>query len=159
MGGEHQCDVTLTSDEVRWSSEPARAHEVTAADVAATHRVRATTRAVIDDADPERLVSGATDLSAGVGALTLLRDESGRRHWCAETRPDADLAEHLALVCAVGILGVVASLGPERFRPCTAPTCSGAFIDTTRPGRRRCCMPDICGNRVNVANHRARRQR
>jgi predicted RNA-binding Zn ribbon-like protein len=31
------------------------------------------------------------------------------------------------------------------------------FIDTTRPGRRRYCMPGLCGNRINVANHRARR--
>jgi predicted RNA-binding Zn ribbon-like protein len=114
---------------------------------------------VIDDADPERLVAGATELSTGVGALTLVGDEGGRRGWYARTAPDADLADDVALICAVGILGVVRSLGPERFRPCAAPTCSGAFIDTTRPGRRRYCMPDICGNRINVANHRARRHR
>ncbi|MGW3471407.1 CGNR zinc finger domain-containing protein [Saccharopolyspora sp. NPDC000995] len=31
----------------------------------------------------------------------------------------------------------------------------GTFIDTTRPGRRRYCMPGLCGNRINFANHRA----
>jgi predicted RNA-binding Zn ribbon-like protein len=132
---------------------------VAPADLASVRRLRDTTRALIDAPDPDHLVSGATELSTAVGALALATDGSGRRHWQAQTRPGSDLAEHLALVCAVGILGVVHTLGPERFRPCTAPTCSGAFIDTTRPGRRRYCMPDICGNRINVANHRARQAR
>lgn len=128
-------------------------------DLAAVRRLRDDTRALIDQPDPDHLVAGATELSAAVGALTLVADDSGRHRWHALTRLDADLAEHLALVCAVGILGVVHTLGAERFRPCEAPTCSGAFIDTTRPGRRRYCMPDLCGNRINVANHRARRAR
>ena len=125
----------------------------------AVRRLRDAARAVIDQPDPDRLVAGATQLSTSVGALTLATDDLGRRRWHAVTRPGADLADHLALVCAVGILGVVHTLGAERFRPCAAPTCSGAFIDTSRPGRRRYCMPDLCGNRVNVANHRARRAR
>jgi predicted RNA-binding Zn ribbon-like protein len=32
------------------------------------------------------------------------------------------------------------------------------FVDTSRAGRRRYCVPEVCGNRVNVANHRARRR-
>jgi predicted RNA-binding Zn ribbon-like protein len=128
-------------------------------DLDAVRHLRDAVRALIDDPDPDRLVAGATALSTSVGALTLAADGSGRRHWHALTRSDADLAEHLALVCAVGVLGVVHTLGAERFRPCASTTCSGAFIDTTRPGRRRYCMPDLCGNRVNVANHRARQAR
>jgi predicted RNA-binding Zn ribbon-like protein len=31
------------------------------------------------------------------------------------------------------------------------------FVDVSRGGRRRYCMPDLCGNRINVANHRQRR--
>ncbi|MEU3622431.1 CGNR zinc finger domain-containing protein [Amycolatopsis coloradensis] len=69
------------------------------------------------------------------------------------------MSDALSLICGVGILGVVRTLGAERFRACSAPTCQGAFIDTTRPGRRRYCMPGLCGNRVNVANHRARFKR
>ena len=128
-------------------------------DLAAVRRLRDTVRTLIDDPDPDRLVAGATELSTTVGALTLATDDSGRRRWHAVSRPGADLADHLALVCAVGILGVVHTLGVERFRPCASTTCSGAFIDTTRPGRRRYCMPDLCGNRINVANHRARQAR
>jgi predicted RNA-binding Zn ribbon-like protein len=138
---------------------PAPADAAGPDDLAAVRRLRDAVRALIDDPEPDRLVAGATELSTSVGALTLAADDSGRRHWHALTRPDADLAEHLALVCAVGILGVVHTLGAERFRPCASATCSGAFIDTTRPGRRRYCMPDLCGNRINVANHRARQAR
>lgn len=32
------------------------------------------------------------------------------------------------------------------------------FVDTSRAGPRRYCTPDPCGNRLNVANHRARRR-
>jgi len=132
-------------------------YTVTAADLDAVHRLRDATRGAIDDPDPERLVTAASALSTGIGTLTLVPDASGTPQWFARSREDAPLAEELALACAVGILGVVHSLGPERFRSCAAPDCRGAFIDTSRPGRRRYCMPDLCGNRVNVANHRARK--
>lgn len=131
-------------------------YTATAADLEAVHRLRDTARGVIDDPDPDRLVTAASALSTGIGTLTLAPDASGTPQWFARSREGAALAEDLALVCAVGILGVVHSLGPERFRSCAAPDCHGAFIDTSRPGRRRYCMPDLCGNRVNVANHRAR---
>ncbi|MCE0764459.1 CGNR zinc finger domain-containing protein [Pseudonocardia kujensis] len=71
---------------------------------------------------------------------------------------DAGLVEGLAAVTGVGLLGAVRALGPERFRACAAPFCEGAFVDVSRAGRRRYCMPDLCGNRVHVANHRARRR-
>jgi predicted RNA-binding Zn ribbon-like protein len=32
------------------------------------------------------------------------------------------------------------------------------FVDTSRAGRRRYCVPEVCGNRINVAAHRARRR-
>ncbi|UKY54776.1 CGNR zinc finger domain-containing protein [Streptomyces inhibens] len=60
------------------------------------------------------------------------------------------------MICSIGSFGVVHTLGGQRFRPCGAPTCRGVFIDTTLPGRRRYCMPGLRGNRINVANHRAR---
>ncbi|WP_333908532.1 CGNR zinc finger domain-containing protein [Solicola gregarius] len=38
---------------------------------------------------------------------------------------------------------------------CQSPTCDGMFVDTSRAGRRRYCMPELCGNRANVVNVRA----
>ncbi|MDJ1131700.1 CGNR zinc finger domain-containing protein [Streptomyces iconiensis] len=66
-------------------------------------------------------------------------------------------AGQFAALTATGLLGTLRTLGPTRFRPCASPDCEGAFIDTSRAGRRRYCTPDLCGNRLNVANHRARR--
>lgn len=123
-------------------------------DLRAVHRLRATVRELIDHPNRAHLITGATALTSSIGDVTLLTDTA---RWGVSARPGATAADSLALVCGVGILGVVQFLGAERFRACGAPTCRGAFIDTTRPGRRRYCMPGLCGNRVNVANHRARK--
>ncbi|WP_410657163.1 CGNR zinc finger domain-containing protein [Amycolatopsis sp. lyj-112] len=126
-----------------------------ATDLRAVHRLRATVRELIDHPDRERLIAGASALTTTVGQVTL----DARTRWAVSLRPRATLSDALSLICGVGVLGVVQTLGEDRFRACSAPTCSGAFIDTTRPGRRRYCMPGLCGNRVNVANHRARQAR
>ncbi|MBF6175790.1 CGNR zinc finger domain-containing protein [Nocardia blacklockiae] len=87
------------------------------------------------------------------GGLTLSPDE---RDWVFVA--EGGLAAQVAAVAAVGMLGTIRALGTERFRPCAASFCAGAFIDASRAGRRRYCLPGICGNRVNVANHRARQR-
>ncbi|OXM50495.1 CGNR zinc finger domain-containing protein [Amycolatopsis alba] len=122
----------------------------------AVHRLRVTVRELIDHADRAHLIAGASALTSTSGHITLLADSA---RWAVSPRPGATAPEVLSLICGVGILGVVQTLGTERFRACGAPACRGAFIDTTRPGRRRYCMPGLCGNRVNVANHRSRLKR
>lgn len=137
------------------------ARRARADDLVAAHELRATIRDLIDHPNRDYLIAGASALSTsarGVSLLAAPADEA-RPGWTLRLRPDARIADALALVCGVGVLGVVRTLGEKRFRACGAPTCSGAFIDTTRPGRRRYCMPGLCGNRINVANHRARRGR
>ncbi|QPP10794.1 CGNR zinc finger domain-containing protein [Streptomyces bathyalis] len=130
-----------------------------AAGLQAVHALRTTVRDLIDHPDRDHLVPGATTLTSSAQGLTLLPDPAheNRARWAAPLRDGATVADALSLVCGIGILGVLHTLGEQRFRACSAPTCRGAFIDTTRPGRRRYCMPGLCGNRVNVANHRARR--
>lgn len=44
-----------------------------------------------------------------------------------------------------------------RVRECAAPDCSLVFVDTSRPGRRRWCAMERCGNRHKVRALRARR--
>jgi predicted RNA-binding Zn ribbon-like protein len=63
------------------------------------------------------------------------------------------------LLIGYSLLGTLRTLGYERFRSCASPTCNGVFVDTSRGGRRRYCMPALCGNRINVANHRRRQRR
>lgn len=129
------------------------------ADLPAVHDARARLRAVLDRRDADGLAAGASDLVArGLGTIGLEPDERGRPQWCAHPRPGAGLADRLALLAGIGVLGALRALGPERFRDCASDTCSGVFIDTSRPGRRRYCMPDLCGNRANVAAYRARQR-
>lgn len=128
-------------------------------DVDAVHELRDRLRAVLDLRDADGIERGASALVArGLGSVGLEPDERGRLQWIARPAADATLADRLALIGGVGVLGALRALGPERFRDCASDTCSGVFIDTSRPGRRRYCMPDLCGNRANVAAYRARRR-
>jgi len=79
-------------------------------------------------------------------------------HRKATTRAAARVVARtpVTVSAALGLLGVLRALDAHRFRACASPTCSGVFVDTSRAGRRRYCMPDLCGNRANVAAHRAR---
>lgn len=43
-----------------------------------------------------------------------------------------------------------------RLRPCASPTCGALFLDHSRPGTRRWCSMDICGNQAKKAGLRAR---
>jgi len=45
----------------------------------------------------------------------------------------------------------------QRIRNCANPTCSLMFIDHSRPGRRRWCSMERCGNRAKTARYRQRR--
>ncbi len=136
----------------------------TAEDVRQVHLLRREVRGIIETENAEQAVAGAGVLirRAGLAPVLARRDEDQRGgdrwEWVVPTAPGAPLADELAALAAVGILGVVRTLGHERFRPCAAPGCRGVFADVSRAGRRRYCMPGLCGNRVNVANHRARRR-
>ncbi|MFH9986115.1 CGNR zinc finger domain-containing protein [Streptomyces luteogriseus] len=44
----------------------------------------------------------------------------------------------------------------DRVRECGAHDCHLLFVDTSRPGRRRWCAMEHCGNREKVRAHRAR---
>ncbi|WP_406631289.1 CGNR zinc finger domain-containing protein [Amycolatopsis sp. WGS_07] len=125
-------------------------------DLARVHALRDEVRTVLE-ADEDEAARLAGDLVARAGrGPRLHRDGDGRWQWHIETAAGASLADELAVVIGAGLLGVLQALGHDRFRPCAAPDCDGVFVDTSRAGRRRYCMPDLCGNRVSVANHRAR---
>ncbi|MFF7010196.1 CGNR zinc finger domain-containing protein [Streptomyces fimicarius] len=44
----------------------------------------------------------------------------------------------------------------DRIRVCGAHDCRLLFVDTSRPGKRRWCSMERCGNRAKVRAHRAR---
>lgn len=126
-------------------------------ELADVHALRRTLRGLLDSRDQAGVVAQAGRLAADAGTGPTLRpDGDGRWQWWVASRRDAGLAGELALLTATALLAVVRVLGHDRFRPCASPACNGAFVDTSRAGRRRYCEPEVCGNRINVANYRAR---
>ncbi len=136
----------------------AAAGQPTADDLAAVHDLRRALRAVLEEPDPAAVATRAAALTTAACGPELHRDQDGRWQWHVRSRPGAALADELALVTGTALLSVLRTLGPQRFRGCAAPTCAGVFVDTSKAGRRRYCAPEVCGNRVNVAKHRARRR-
>jgi len=98
------------------------------------------------------------------------RDVAVVNAWARRSRPAPQLDATLRLVrqaadpCAVALAEIAAAAiqlisGPElaRVRNCADPTCSLMFIDRSRPGRRRWCSMERCGNRAKTAHYRSRR--
>jgi predicted RNA-binding Zn ribbon-like protein len=100
-----------------------------------------------DPADVERVnaAAAAPPLVAGIGA-------DGSRQWA----PDATATQLLSTVARDA---VELFTGPyaDRVRECGSHDCRLLFVDTSRPGRRRWCSMERCGNRNKARAHRARR--
>ncbi|TDC63070.1 CGNR zinc finger domain-containing protein [Streptomyces hainanensis] len=122
--------------------------------------LRREVRGVIETETAEQAVAGGRVLLRRAALAPVLRRDGadGAWWWSVPTAPGASLADELAAFLAYGLLGVVRALGHERFRACAAPGCRGVFVDTSRAGRRQYCVPELCGNRVKVANFRARQR-
>ncbi|SFF13361.1 Conserved protein containing a Zn-ribbon-like motif, possibly RNA-binding [Actinacidiphila alni] len=77
---------------------------------------------------------------------------SGDLRWHADDPVTATLAliarDALDLAASSGLL--------PRLRPCASPTCGAIFLDHSRPGTRRWCSMDVCGNQAKKTALRAR---
>ncbi|MFF6959059.1 ABATE domain-containing protein [Streptomyces sp. NPDC008317] len=77
---------------------------------------------------------------------------SGDLQWHA----DDPLTATLALIARDALdLAATPELLP-RLRPCASPTCGAVFLDQSRPGTRRWCSMDVCGNQAKKTALRAR---
>ena len=101
--------------------------------------------------DPDPGDVALVNAAAAEPPLVALIAADGTRAWA----PGATGARLLATLArdAVELL-----TGPhaDRVRVCGADNCDLVFADTSRPGRRRWCSMDRCGNRHKVRAHRAR---
>ncbi|MFF2373892.1 CGNR zinc finger domain-containing protein [Streptomyces xiamenensis] len=132
----------------------------TPADLRQVHHLRDDLRAVLEAGTEDATAAGANALLTRATTAPVLERDAGREwQWYVATDPATPLADRLAVLTGTGLLGTLRTLGHTRFRPCASPTCDGLFVDTSRAGRRRYCMPELCGNRANVARHRARSRR
>ncbi|GAA2503751.1 CGNR zinc finger domain-containing protein [Streptomyces gobitricini] len=91
--------------------------------------------------------------AAAVPPLAVRMTATGQREWA----PGASVAGLLSTVARDAIdlfTGPHAAAG--RIRECASHDCYLLFVDTSRPGRRRWCAMERCGNRHKVRAHRAR---
>ncbi|MFF8730948.1 CGNR zinc finger domain-containing protein [Streptomyces sp. NPDC015171] len=115
----------------------------------AVHRLIGAARAGgTPDARARTLVNEAAAHAVPVPALTA----SGQLAWHA----DDPVRAMLALV-ARDALDLVTSPALDRVRDCAGTACGAVFLDTSRPGTRRWCSMDTCGNRAKkqALRHRA----
>lgn len=66
------------------------------------------------------------------------------------------MAGLLALIArdALDLVTTPAALG--RIRDCASPDCGAIFLDNSRPGTRRWCSMDRCGNQAKKATFRGK---
>lgn len=148
--GEHG----LSPDALRNGRRP------TSGELADVQGLREEIRSVLDAPTADELVDRTHRLLQTVPHHVRLELDSQHGYrWNAVPDSKIDLAGELTLLIGYSLLGTLRTLGYERFRSCASPTCNGVFVDTSRGGRRRYCMPALCGNRINVANHRQRQRR
>lgn len=90
--------------------------------------------------------------AAAVPVPTPRLSPSGQLVWEADDPVPATLAliarDALDLATSPSLLA--------RVHPCASPTCGALFLDHSRPGTRRWCSMDTCGNKAKKAGMRAR---
>ncbi|MFF8014076.1 ABATE domain-containing protein [Streptomyces sp. NPDC007929] len=89
--------------------------------------------------------------AAAAPPLVARVEPDGTRAWA----PGAT-GTHLLATVARDAIDLFTGPHAERVRECGAHNCHLLFVDTSRPGRRRWCAMEHCGNREKVRAHRAR---
>jgi predicted RNA-binding Zn ribbon-like protein len=79
--------------------------------------------------------------------------EQGGLVWLSERPVEAALAT----IARDSIDLLTGPLG-GRIRECAAPDCALLFVDSSRPGQRRWCAGEACGNRTRTKAYRQRRR-
>lgn len=84
-------------------------------------------------------------------ALAPAITPDGKRQWAA-----THSGTHLLATVARDAIELLTGPFAHRIRTCTADDCHLIYVDTSRPGRRRWCSMEHCGNRHKVRALRAR---
>ena len=89
------------------------------------------------------------------GALPQLVRHDGWDYHLHATRPDAPLADRMAVEAAMAFTDVIRTQQLDRLRLCAADDCRDVHVDLSKNRSRRFCGTS-CANRTNVAAYRAR---
>ncbi|MEU5299523.1 CGNR zinc finger domain-containing protein [Streptomyces noursei] len=151
----HQpADLTAWAEQSRLTPTPDL--RITESEVADARRLRnALFRAAAALTHHEPPTPGDLDVindAAAHAPLAPVIGADGKRHW-AGTGSGTQL---LATVARDAVDLLTGPLAP-RIRTCAAEDCHLIYVDTSRPGRRRWCSMEHCGNRHKVRALRTRR--
>ncbi|MEV5612803.1 CGNR zinc finger domain-containing protein [Streptomyces sp. NPDC052225] len=134
---------------------PTAALDISAAEVADARRLRdALFRAVIAHTHGEPYPPGDLETineAAARPALAPAITPAGKRQWAG-----APSGAHLMATVARDAVELLTGPFAHRIRTCAAEDCHLIYVDTSRPGRRRWCSMEHCGNRNKVRALRAR---
>ncbi|HUZ25739.1 MAG TPA: CGNR zinc finger domain-containing protein [Streptosporangiaceae bacterium] len=89
------------------------------------------------------------------GALPQLVKHDGWDYHLHAMRPDAPLADRMAVEAAMAFTDVIRTQQLDRLRLCAAADCGNVHVDLSKNRSRRFCGTS-CANRTNVAAYRAR---
>ena len=131
--------------------------EVTAADLASALALREAiwrTAQAIRQGEAPRAddVAIINDAAAAPDLRPQLVPDSLERTWRLPVEAKAALA-----TIARDAVDLFSSEMRTRIRKCDNPRCQLIFVDTSRPGKRRWCAMERCGNMAKVARHRGHR--
>lgn len=91
------------------------------------------------------------EIAAGRGPVPQIDPETGAATW---RRPVT--AHQLTVAYARDAVATFTEPAIRRIRRCAGDNCYLIYLDTSRPGNRRWCSMQRCGNRAKVREHRAR---
>ncbi|MET9019058.1 CGNR zinc finger domain-containing protein [Actinopolymorpha sp. NPDC004070] len=145
--------------------DPAQVH-VTAEALASARRVRdalwrlvrdaahGTTHEADDDVELMPTPADLTQVNAAAARPPLAPRiaADGTHEWTLPTD-----AEQVVSTVARDAIDLLTGPYAGRIRECDGDNCRLVFVDTSRPGRRRWCSMERCGNRHKLRAHRARR--
>lgn len=128
---------------------------LTGRDLALARQVRRAITAVTyaqagDEPLPADAVADLNDVARRPPLVPVLTPE-GHRAWAEPVTLDQVLSSF-----ARELIDLVSGPLGHRFRVCGGDNCLLAFVDASRPGQRRWCSMERCGNRHKVRSHRAR---
>lgn len=107
--------------------------------------------------DEDRLVAEVNGILRDARALPQLVRHGGWDYHLHATRPEAPLADRMAVEAALAFIDVVRQKELDRLGVCAAEDCDDLLVDLSKNRSRRYCSA-TCSNRVNVAAFRARRR-
>lgn len=147
------------SDLDRWAADVVEAHGIraTAQDLAIALRLQAAVWSVANAVvDGEPVPNRDRDMLNQLAAQPSLAPRlmpGPTRSWAPKQRAAAVMS-----TVARDAIDVFGGPAAARLKRCEGARCALLFVDTSRPGHRRWCSMDRCGNRAKAAAHRRRRK-